>query len=104
MTGKPYQSTKAPANGSRKVKRPQTLMYSSSEAPRRFITVLRSTWQRAATSARRSHMAERSARPRQQREERLHHRAGLLARQEVARGRPHAALGAGPGEGRGGAP
>jgi len=56
MGGTPFHSTKSAANGSRKVKRPQTLMYSSSECPRRFITVFRSTWQSAATSARTNHM------------------------------------------------
>src|SRR3984893_7684498 len=101
MTGTPFQSTKAAANGSRKVKRPQTLMYSSSECPRRFITVLGSTWQRAATSARTSHMRWRSARPRQEGEERLDHRAGLLARQEVAHVQLQSAVGGGRGAGRG---
>ena len=41
--GTPRQATMAAANGSRKVNRPQTLMYSSRLSPRRFITVLRST-------------------------------------------------------------
>src|SRR6266849_2467793 len=56
ITGAPCQSTKSAAKGRRKVKRPQTAMYSSSSCPSRFITVLRSTWQRAAVSARASHM------------------------------------------------
>src|SRR5260370_15364064 len=56
ITGAPCQSTKSAAKGRRKVKRPQTAMYSSSSCPNRFITVLRSTWQRAAVSARASHM------------------------------------------------
>src|SRR5262245_40347261 len=56
MGGTPFHRTKSAAKGSRKVKRPHTLMYSSSEWPRRFITVLRSTWQSAATSARTNHM------------------------------------------------
>src|SRR6185295_8541237 len=56
IAGAPCQSTKSAANGSRKVKRPHTAMYSSSSWPRRFITVFRSTWQSAAVSARASHM------------------------------------------------
>src|SRR5678816_3732787 len=56
IAGAPCQRTKSAANGSRKVKRPHTAMYSSSSWARRFITVFRSTWQRAAVSARASHM------------------------------------------------
>ena len=56
IAGAPCQRTKSAANGSRKVKRPHTAMYSSSSWPRRFITVFRSTWQSAAVSARASHM------------------------------------------------
>ena len=42
-TGAPFHSTNSAANGSRKVNRPHTAMYSSSSWPRRFITELRST-------------------------------------------------------------
>ena len=56
IVGAPCQRTKSAANGSRKVKRPHTAMYSSSSWPRRFITVFRSTWQSAAVRARASHM------------------------------------------------
>src|ERR1700736_4098429 len=94
MPGTPFHSTKPAANGSRKVKRPHTLMYSSRECPSRFITVLRSTWHRAATSARTSHMGAGLARARQERRERVDHRARLLAGQEVPRVRHHAPLGA----------
>src|SRR5689334_8496262 len=94
MTGTPLQSTKPAANGSRKVKRPHTLMYSSRECPSRFITVLRSTWHSAATSARTNHMGGGLARARQERRERVDHRAGLLAGQEVPRVRHHVPLGA----------
>src|SRR5262249_53011966 len=92
--GTPFHSTKAAANGSRKVKRPHTLMYSSSESPSRFITVLRSTWQSAATSARTSHTGARLAGASEKREQGVDHRARLLARQEVAGVRDDVALGA----------
>src|SRR2546422_486262 len=55
-SGQPLATQAMKANGRRNVKRPQTLMYSSSEWPRRFIVVLRRTWNRAAASDRRSHM------------------------------------------------
>src|SRR3989441_12349271 len=55
--GQLVRNAVARANGRRKVKRPQTLMYSSSAWPRRFMAVLRSTWNSAAASARASHMA-----------------------------------------------
>src|SRR5215510_4930560 len=55
-TGTPCQRTKRAAKGRRNVKRPHTAMYSSSSWPRRFITVLRSTWHSAAVSARTCHM------------------------------------------------
>jgi len=42
-SGQPLSTQATKANGRRKVKRPQTLMYSSSACPRRFMTVLRST-------------------------------------------------------------
>src|SRR5215468_2156936 len=56
IAGAPCQSTKRAAKGRRNVKRPHTAMYSSSSWPRRFITVLRSTWHSAAVSARTCHM------------------------------------------------
>src|SRR2546427_4474171 len=55
--GQLVRNAVASANGRRKVKRPQTLMYSSRAWPRRFMAVLRSTWNSAAASARASHMA-----------------------------------------------
>src|SRR2546425_509999 len=55
-SGQPLATQAMKANGRRNVKRPQTLMYSSSEWPRRFIVVLRRTWNRAAASDRRTHM------------------------------------------------
>src|SRR2546425_1456437 len=55
--GQLVRNAVARANGRRKVKRPQTLMYSSSAWPRRFMAVLRSTWNSAAASARGSQMA-----------------------------------------------
>src|SRR3989454_2351306 len=55
--GQLVRNAVARANGRRKVKRPQTLMYSSRAWPRRFMAVLRSTWNSAAASARASHMA-----------------------------------------------
>src|SRR3989454_11005405 len=55
--GQLVRSVAARANGRRKVKRPQTLMYSSRAWPKRFMAVLRSTWNSAAASARASHMA-----------------------------------------------
>src|SRR3989449_11122041 len=55
-SGQPLTTQAMNANGRRNVKRPQTLMYSSSEWPRRFIAVLRRTWNRAAASDRRTHM------------------------------------------------
>src|SRR4030095_1555436 len=54
--GKPLSAQPSSANGSRNVKRPQTLMYSSSAWPRRFMAVWRSTWNSAAASARAIHM------------------------------------------------
>ena len=62
-TGKPPSRQPPSANGSRKVKRPQTLMYSSSACPRRFMAVLRSTWNSAAAIARTSHMVRDCTRP-----------------------------------------
>src|SRR3989441_8982028 len=56
-SGQPLTTQAMNANGRRNVKRPQTLMYSSSAWPRRFIVVLRSTWNSAAARARTSHMA-----------------------------------------------
>ena len=55
-SGQPLSTQATKANGRRKVKRPQTLMYSSSAWPRRFMVVLRSTWNSAATRDRASHM------------------------------------------------
>src|SRR2546422_1192901 len=55
--GQLVRNAVARANGRRKVKRPQTLMYSSRAWPRRFMAVLRSTWNSAAPRARASHMA-----------------------------------------------
>src|SRR2546430_7089555 len=55
-TGQLVRSAAARANGRRKVKRPQTLMYSSSACPRRFMAVFRGTWNSAAAHARASHM------------------------------------------------
>src|SRR3989454_5333139 len=55
--GQLVRTAVASAHGRRKAKRPQTLMYSSSAWPRRFMAVLRSTWNSAAASARASHMA-----------------------------------------------
>src|SRR2546427_4081424 len=55
--GQLVRNAVARANGRRKVKRPQTLMYSSRAWPNRFMAVLRSTWNSAAASARASHMA-----------------------------------------------
>src|SRR5438046_5720744 len=61
-TGQLVRSAAAKANGRRKVKRPQTLMYSSSACPRRFMAALRSTWNSAAASARATHMRAKVAR------------------------------------------
>src|SRR2546427_10818537 len=55
--GQLVRNAVARANGRRKVKRPQTLMYSSRAWPRRFVAVLGSTWNSAAARARASHMA-----------------------------------------------
>src|SRR2546426_1425796 len=55
--GQLVRSVVARANGRRKVKRPQTLMYSSRAWPRRFMAVLRSTWNSAAATARASPIA-----------------------------------------------
>src|SRR5262249_11175115 len=95
IAGTPFHSTKAAANGSRKVKRPHTLMYSSSECPSRFITVLRSTWQSAAASPGTSHTGARLAGAGEERAQGVDPRARLLARQEMAGVRDHVALGAG---------
>src|SRR3989442_7338851 len=55
--GQLVRNAVARANGRRKVKRPQTLMYSSSAWPRRFMAVLRSTWDSAAARAKRDPIA-----------------------------------------------
>src|SRR2546426_4449893 len=55
--GQLVRNAVARANGRRKVNRPQPLMYSSRAWPRRFMAVLRSTWNSAAASARAGHMA-----------------------------------------------
>src|SRR3989441_3897674 len=55
--GQLVRSVAARANGRRKGKRPQTLMYSSRAWPNRFMAVLRRTWNSAAARARASHMA-----------------------------------------------
>src|SRR3989441_13299378 len=55
--GQLVRNAVARANGRRKVKRPQTLMYSSRAWPRRFMAGVRSTWNSAAANARASHMA-----------------------------------------------
>ncbi|PYN13486.1 MAG: hypothetical protein DME05_18510 [Candidatus Rokuibacteriota bacterium] len=54
--GQPLHRQATKANGRRKVKRPQTLMYSSSAWPKRFIAVLRSAWNNAAARDRTIHM------------------------------------------------
>ena len=59
--GQPPTRHAASAKGSRKLKRPQTLMYSSRAWPRRFMAVLRRTWNSAAARARAIHMVSRVA-------------------------------------------